>query len=68
MSPDKTPHVVVDTGTLLTLLLGGESSQSGFSYAKLLCDAQKKGLIHVTIPDMVASEFCGINAPLIPQQ
>lgn len=61
------PWVVVDTGTLLTLMLGGEPHQPGFAYAKLLVDLAEKRLIRLVIPDMVAAEFCGVMAPLSEQ-
>jgi hypothetical protein len=61
---NKKPWVVVDTGSLLTLLLGGEFHQPGYTHAKLLIDCAKAGLIHLVIPDMVAAEFCGSVAPL----
>lgn len=57
------PWVVVDTGTLLTLLLGGEG-KNGYGYAPLLAELSKKKLIHLAIPDMVAAEFMGALAPL----
>ncbi len=63
MSEQK-PWVIVDTGTLLSLLLGGEFYQPGYAHAKLLLDCAKKGLIHLVVPDMVAAEFCGAVIPL----
>ena len=57
------PWVVVDTGTLLTLLLGGEGKH-GLGYTPLLAELAKKKLIHLAIPDMVLSEFMGALTPL----
>jgi len=61
--PQHTPHVVIDTGTLLTLLLGGEGKH-GLGYAPLLSELAKKKLIHLAIPDMVLAEFMGALTPL----
>ena len=60
---DKAPWIVVDTGTLLTLMLGGEG-QSGPGYTPLLVDIARRKLAHVAIPDMVVAEFIGTLAPL----
>ena len=58
------PTVVLETGTLLTLLLGGEKYQSGFAYATLLHDMAKKDLIRLVIPDMVLMEVLGTQSPV----
>ena len=58
------PTVVVETGTLLTLLLGGKRGWQGYAYAKLLADSAKKGLIKLVTTDIVLGEFMGSVAPL----
>lgn len=56
----QTPWVIVDTGTLLTLLLGGEG-RTGLGYSPLLLELAEKKLVHLVIPDMVVSEFLGLD-------
>lgn len=58
------PTVVVETGALLTLLLGGKKGWKGYAYAKLLVDMAKKGVIRLATTDMVLGEFMGSMAPL----
>lgn len=58
------PLVFVDTGTLLTLMLGGDRNQKGNGYAELLPLLVEKGLVRLAITDMVAAEFLGMQAPV----
>ncbi|MDX1974520.1 MAG: hypothetical protein SFT92_02465 [Rickettsiales bacterium] len=65
--PNTIPTVLVDTGTLLTLLLGGESKKYGCGYTKLLETLAKNHIIKLETSDMVIGEFFGVNAPIYAQ-
>lgn len=58
------PYVVLETGSFLTLLLGGEKYQSGYAYAQLLHSMASKKLVHLVVPDMVMMEILGVQAPV----
>lgn len=63
-SDSQIPWIVLETGPLLTLLLGGDDSEKGFAYTKLLHDGVRDGLFKLAIPDMVVSEI--MNSSKVP--
>ncbi len=58
------PTVVLDTSSLLTLMLAGEEHQKHYGYARLLMGMAKRGVIRLSTTDMVLGEFFGLQTPI----
>ncbi|MFZ4125207.1 MAG: hypothetical protein ACOYJ2_03945 [Rickettsiales bacterium] len=79
-STEKPPIIFVDTGTLLTLLLGHHEELGyrasfdddchdsdmppNLGYASLLLALAKQGLVDLRLTDMVVAEFLGLQSPV----
>jgi hypothetical protein len=67
MKTDAVPHVLLETGSLLTLLLGGSSRVLGNGYLELIEQLAEQGLVRLDTSDMVVGEFLGICGPVYEQ-
>ncbi len=60
----KPPVMLVDSSSLLTLLLAGDENQSQYGYARILMALAKRRLIALKTTDMVVAEFLGLQTPI----
>jgi hypothetical protein len=64
---DTRPWLVIDTGTLLTMLLGTEdipTDTTDLGYLPIILDLARSGKVRIAIPDMVVSEFFDSQTPI----